>query len=338
MIRLGIAIQETWSFFNEIYSDLEKRYNTSLFNFRTTKIPVFNNRINRRMFQHDMSNFMKYNDVVFFEWSSMLLAAASQFNKTCGIVTRLHRYEMYEWIEQINWRNVDRIILVSQAKKKEFVSRFPWLEPKIVVSSVSIDLDKFKPNKKVFSGDIGILCNLTPRKRVYDLVLNFHELLKVRDDFHLHIGGGIDPAFKDYYEALQQIVKKLNMQEKVTFDGKISDTPDWYRKIDIFISNSYSEGLQVAPMEAMASGCYCLSHHWDGAEELVPQNNLYYSGEELQEKILIYSKLPPAKKSIEKDRMRSIACEKFDIRRTIAQIHGVIDDVANANDFYPSSE
>jgi glycosyltransferase involved in cell wall biosynthesis len=278
-----------------------------------------------------MTNFMKENDVVFFEWSSNLLAAASHLPKVCGIVTRLHRYEMYEWVNRINWVNVDKIILVSQAKKKEFVAQFPDQEHKVIVSSPSTSLIKFVPEPKKFNGDIGILCNLTPRKRVYDLILDFYELNKTAGSFHLHIAGGMDPSFKDYYEALLYIVRELNLQDKVTFYGNVTDTPNWYHLIDIFISNSYSEGLQVAPMEAMASGCYCLSHQWDGAEELLPPENLYFTGKELQEKIMQYGEMPEARKSIEKDRMRAIACDKFDIRQTITQIRQVIDEVAATN-------
>lgn len=330
MIRLGIATRETWSFFNEIYADLEKNYKTTILKTRSTNLPIFTSRVNDYLFLHDMTNFMKHNDVVFFEWSSLLLAAASRLPKACGIITRLHRYEMYEWVNRVNWEHVDRIILVSQAKKREFATKFPGQEHKIVVSSPSTSLEKFTPTSKKFNGDIGILCNLTPRKRVYDLILTFYELSKISNDFHLHIAGGMDSSFTDYYEALHYIVKTLSLQDKVTFYGNVTDTQNWYHKIDIFISNSYSEGLQVAPMEAMASGCYCLSHRWDGAEELLPPEYLYYTGQELQEKIMRYSELSEAQKSTEKDRMRTIACEKFDIRKTITQVRQVIDEVAKS--------
>ncbi|MFZ2098660.1 MAG: glycosyltransferase family 4 protein [Anaerolineales bacterium] len=328
MIRLGIAIQESWNFFNEIFTDLEKNYQTTLLKIRSSNLPIFTKRVNNYLFRHDLTDFMKKNEVVFFEWSSLLLVAATRLPKVCGMVTRLHRYEMYEWVNHINWDHVDKIILVSQAKKREFVTKFPDQEHKVIVSSPSTSLDKYSPKPKKFNGDIGILCNLTPRKRVYDFILNFYELNKTTDNFHLHIAGGMDPSFKDYYEALQYIVRELNLQDKVTFYGNVTDTPNWYRKIDIFISNSYSEGLQVAPMEAMASGCFCLSHRWDGAEELLPPENLYFSGKELREKIMQYCEMPEARKSAEKARMRAIACEKFDIRQTISQIRQAIDEVA----------
>ncbi len=326
-MHLGIAIQETWNFFDDIYSDLSSSYQTSVFKYRTWKFPVFHTRINQYLFYHDLAAFMQKNDVVFFEWASGLLSVASHLPKVCGIVTRLHRYEMYTWVNRINWDAVDKIIVVSDAKKKEFISRFPEQAEKIVVSSPSISLEKFIPKPKNFNGDIGILCQLTPRKRVYELILTFYELLKLRNNLHLHIAGAPDPAQEDYYQALKFLVKELDLHDNVTFYGKVTDPWNWYQNIDIFISNSYSEGLQVALMEAMASGCYCLSHCWDGAEEMLPDSHLYRSDNELQEKIIQFIETSDVEKQRIRQIMRGIACEKFDIEQTKTQIRQVIEEV-----------
>ena len=140
----------------------------------------------------------------------------------------------------------------------------------------------------------------------------------------------IRPIIGDYYFALQQIVTDLDLSDKVTFYGNVTETWDWYHKIDIFISNSYSEGLQVAPMEAMASGCYCLSHRWFGADELMPSENLYYTNKELKDKVLRYCELPDEEKNEQKKLMRNHAQENFDINQTIRKIHQVIDEVAES--------
>lgn len=327
-MRLGIAIQETWGFFNEIYADLQKRYNVTVFQPRIWKLPVFNERINSQLFRQDFIRFMASNDVMFFEWASELLAVATHLPKVSRIVTRLHRYEMYQWVERVNWDAVDKIIVVSKAKKAEFIERFPTQADKLVVSGPSTSLEKFTPASKSFNGDIGILCHLTPRKRVYELILVFSELLQQRCDLHLHIAGGKDPAFEDYYYALHSIVADLGIQSKVTFYGNVADAWNWYPKIDLFISNSYSEGLQVAPMEAMASGCYCLSHRWRGAEELLPAENLYYTDAELCSKILQYCNMAESEKSQRQKQMRALAQQNFDINQTIKQIVQTIEDVA----------
>lgn len=326
-MQIGIATEETWSFLHEIYDELSQHHQTSLFKRRVFDLPVFNGRINHHLFRHDLNAFMQANDVVFFEWASQLLATATHLPKQCGIVTRLHRYEMYQWVDRINWDGVDKIILVSQAKKQEFIDRFPEQASKIVVINEAVDPQKFKFNPRPFQGDIGILCHLTPRKRVYELVLTFYELLQQRDDLHLHIGGGPHAKYGDYYVALHDLVKKLNLQDKVTFYGHVKEPWNWYHNIDIIISNAYSEGLQVSPMEAMASGCYCLAHRWAGAEELLPKPYLYLTDRELQEKILHYCELPEKVRQEQKAYMRSIVCDKFDVHRTKVQIRELIEAV-----------
>ena len=326
-MRLGIVIEETWRFFEEIYEDLTLHHQTSLFRWRTLNIPILTTRINRYMFNSGMQSFFRQNDVVFFEWASGYLAAASQLRKQSGIVVRLHRYEMYQWVDEIDWEKIDKIILVSQAKKREFADRFPKQAEKIVVIPEAVDVNRFHPQNKIFNGNIGILCDLTPRKRVYDLILCFYELSKFRDGFHLHIGGGEHELFPDYYLAIESLIRKLNLQDNVTLYSNVTQPEDWYQDIDIFISNSYSEGLQVAPMEAMASGCYCLSHHWEGANELLPEENLYYSSNELIEKILCFSDAPESEKRAQKAQMRSLIMERFDINQTKVQIRNVLEEI-----------
>jgi glycosyltransferase involved in cell wall biosynthesis len=326
-MHIGIAIEETWRFFNEIYADLSSHYITSLFKKRYFNFPFLNSRINRQLYHRDLQSFMRANDLVFFEWASELLFTATQFQKHCRIITRLHRYEMYQWVDKIKWDAVDKIILVSQSKKREFIERFPDQEHKLVVIPVGIDVNKFQPNSKSYHGDIGILCDLTPRKRVYDLILTFYELTKVNNGLHLHIGGGPQDYYGDYYLAILDLIKNLNIKDKIILYGNVEDTKNWYHNIDIFISNSYSEGLQVAPMEAMASGCYCLSHHWTGADELLPETNLFYTDKELQEKILNYSNSSESEKQLKREYMRFLVCEKFDIEQVKIRIRSIIDEV-----------
>ena len=327
-MRLGIAIEETWSFFNEIYTELAEHHQTSLFKTKSVNLPFFSERINRHISQSDWTKFLRENDVVFFEWASALLSYATHQRKTCGVVTRLHRYEMYHWANRIDWNLVDRVILVSKAKQREFGERFPQQIEKTIVIPEAISVEKFHPSLKSFTGDIGILCHLTPRKRVYETILAFYELIQEEDRFHLHIAGGEHELHGDYYRALQTIVSELGLQSKITFYGNIKNPEAWYQNIDIFLSNSYSEGLQLAPMEAMASGCFVLSHHWEGADELLPNENLFYTDTELITKILNYCYASKNKKEETRLMLRQIVVKNFNIDQIKSQIRLLTEDVA----------
>ncbi|MDT8306345.1 MAG: glycosyltransferase family 4 protein [Anaerolineae bacterium] len=327
-MQLGIAIEETWDFLHEIYADLDAHHDVTLFQRRRFSLPVFNTRINRMLFERDLGTFLCGNDVVFFEWASELLAAATEMPRTAGIVTRLHRYEMYRWAEKVNWDAVDRIILVTEAKRREFVRRFPQQAGKVVVIPEAVSLQRFRPTPKPFSGDIGILCHLRPRKRVYELILAFHRLDQLRPGFHLHIGGGEAAGFGEYYEAMRALVAKLGLEDKVTFYGHVERPEAWYGKIDIFISNGYSEGLQVSLLEAIASGCYSLSHYWDGADELMPADTLYFGEAELVERILCYAELPEQERQRRRLALHEVVAARNDVDETKRQIRQIIEDVA----------
>jgi len=329
-MRIGVAIEETWSFFNEVYAELAAHHQMSQFKRREVHPPFFVERTNRYLFQRDLGSLLRDNQVVFFEWASELLIAASHMPKTCGIVTRLHRYEMYQWVDQINWEAVDQVILVSQAKRQEFASRLPHYADKAVFIPEGTLPEKFTFHNKPYAGDIGILCHLTPRKRVYETILDFYELIQQDGRFHLHIGGGRHELHGDYYAAMHSLVRRLGLESKVTFYENVPDPHNWYPKIDIFLSNSYSEGLQLAPMEAMASGCYTLSHRWDGADELLPDDNLYLTGTELRQRIIEYSQADEAEKLRRRQALRLIVCEKFDLNQVKVQIRQLVEEVGRA--------
>ncbi|HIP72216.1 MAG TPA: glycosyltransferase [Anaerolineae bacterium] len=327
-MQLGIAIEDTWQFLHEIYEDLAAHHQVTVFKRRQIGLPIFNARINHRLFRRDFQAFLRAQDVVFFEWASGLLAAASHLPKTCGIVTRLHRYELYQWADKINWDAVDKIILVSEAKRAEFARRFPAQADKIEVVYEAADLTKFQFNPKPFRGDIGILCHLRPRKRVYELILAFYDLVGERPSLHLHIGGGGAAGFHEYPIALRRLVEKLNLQDNVTFYGNVDNPAEWYKQIDVFVSNGYSEGLQVSLIEAMASGCYAISHRWDGVEELLPDEALYYTEEQMQTVLRRYFELPEGDKQQAIANFRQIVERQCDVFQTRTQIRQIIEGVA----------
>jgi glycosyltransferase involved in cell wall biosynthesis len=324
-MRVGVAIEDTWDFFHEIYADLQAHHTTSLFERPRLHLPVLNGRLSHALFRRSLHGFARNHDVIFFEWAGALLAAATQLPKQCGIVTRLHRFELYQWADAVNWDAVDHIVLVSKAKQAEFAARFPAQAGKITVIPEAVSLRRFTFQERPFNGDLGILCHMRPRKRVYELILAFYELLQDEPHLHLHIGGGKVAGLDEYTTALERLVARLGIQSKVTFYGHVERPEQWFKGIDVLISNSYSEGLQVSPLEAMASGCYCLSHRWEGAEEIFPEEALYFTDSELRRKVLAYCALPEAERSGLRHAARARVEAHCDVDKTKVQIRGLVE-------------
>ena len=326
-MKLGVAIEDTWGFFHEIYQEFQTYHDVTLFKRRETSSPVFHTRINQYMFNQDMQALLRENEVVFFEWASHLLAAASRLPKTCKIVTRLHRFELNQWADKINWDNVDLLIVVCQTKKDEVLERFPDLAGRVEVVYGAVDTQKFKPNNKPYAGDVGILCHMTPRKRVYELILAFNDALKLKPNLKLHIGGGMHVSYRDYYDAMHDTVGRLGLEDSVKFYGHVERPQTWYENVDVVFSNGYSEGLQVSPLEAMSCGRYVLSHFWSGADEMLPSEYLYFTNEELVDKLIAYDASSENHKKEQADYMRNRAVEKFNINHTSRQIRELVEAV-----------
>lgn len=326
MTKLGIFVGENWIYFQDLYEDLATHYSTRVYQRKIYNVPLLYGRLNRFAYLNGIGSMLKRNDACFFEFASELLMHASYMPKRSAIVTRLHSFELFEWAPKINWKSVDRVILVSRAMQHRFGELYPEHRDKTVVVYNGVAPSRFQSQLRDTCGfNIGMVCRISPLKRVYEIVLIVHELRKRGYPVQLHIAGEPTDDLR-YPVAIERLVKKLNLNDSVHFYGNVSDVNTWLQKIDIFISNSYWEAHQVALVEAMASGCYCLSHNWDGAEEVLPAENLYVTEPELIERLLEYWDLPEPSKRARMLQMQNIASDKFDSERQKIEIRRVIDE------------
>ena len=331
-MRLGIVVEDNnnWTFFDDIYRHLSNYHPMSVFEPTKIRTPFLQERIQRVMTRRQFTSFINSNDVTIFEWAGPLLGMATRLECTQPLLVRLHSYELYEWAPQINWSNVSRVILVSQAMRRKFVEMYPDQVAKTEVIVHGVDLEVFSPPScRVYGRRIGMMAKLVPIKRIYEMILVVYKLHQRGLDYELIVAGPpAQGAELRYVIAMQQLTKKLGLEDSVTFQGYIKETAKWYHGIDIFVSNSYWEGAPVSLMEAMACGCYCLAHVWDGAEEMLPANHLFITDEELISKITLYDQSSESMRDELIHKMRDLACEKFDIQRTCRDLRHAIKAIA----------
>jgi len=314
-MRIGVVVaQDYWLHFHDIYSEFKRIYQTSVFKQRKWPYQWMSSRINRFLLNLGLNRFMQNNDVTFFEWSEHQFVTATHLPKSSKIATRLHLHELWDFAPHANWENVDLVILVSHAMQRKFLEYFPGMEGRTTVIHNGVRLDRFRPNTCKFQGVIGTLSRIEPHKRIYDLIIVLNELREFGHDLRLVLGGSCtESRYNRYDHEVHLLVKRLQLEPYVTFSGFVKDPPSWFEQLDIFVTHSCSEGLQVALLEAMATGCYCLSHAWDGVEEVLPQSNIYYSEKQLIEKIIAYVNEDEETKHQIKAAMRDIVVEKFNI-------------------------
>jgi glycosyltransferase involved in cell wall biosynthesis len=326
-MRLGVVLDGHEGFIGDLLSDWRSRYRTEMFTFQEIDLPISRGRVNHWRLKKSLKEFINRNDIVFFEWAGPLTNVASKLDVKTPLIVRLHSWELYNFAPHIDWSRVSRILLVSKAMQRKFIDLSPDQAKKTKVVNCGVSLDKFKPRDPHLTGSIGILGDLIPIKRVYELILTVYDLKKKGYQWNLNIGGKPKDGFNNqrYYFSIKRAVSNLGLLDQVFFHDWVDDTSTWLTEQDIFVSNSYWEGQQVALLEAMASGCYCLSHFWDGAEEVLPPEYVFTTDSELQEKIISYQHFSESEKLKQKNLMRAIACEKFDIEDTKAHIRRVLE-------------
>lgn len=330
-MKLGLIVDDNnWTFISDLFIDWQANYEVEVFSHRETNPSVSQSLVKKWRLRRSLKRFLERNDVVFFEWAGPLLIVGSQLSDETPIIVRLHSYELFPHAPHIRWESVDRIILVSQAMQQKFVDLFPEQAEKTRVVSCGKSLHKFQPSPREFEGNIGMLCDLIPLKRVYEVILTLHELRKKGNILNLHVGGEPrkGPDYERYCVSMHRAVEKLGLKDQVVFHGWVDDVVSWLQKIDIFISNSYWEGQHNSLLEAMGVGCYCISHFWDGAEEILPPEYLYVSDAELQQKIIEYCELPDEEKQHHQTKLRSIVREKFNIEQVKVRIREIIGEIA----------
>jgi len=269
-------------------------------------------------------HILNWSDATFFDFATIYLVRATHRPKVCRIVTRLHRYELFQdYLTHIDWKKVDKIIFVSKHTRHTFLSKIEFDTSKTLINPTGVDTERFRPRNRAYpSKRIGMLGDIIPRKRVYEMILAFSVLHKEIPDLTLSIAGaGID---QEYLYHVKSLLSRLRLHDSVFFGGRINNIETWYNSIDILVSNSIHEGMQRSLIEAMASGCYPLGHHYNGIEEVLADNQIYYTEAEFVRKVKQYYSLDSERMIDMSLRTRNKVIKDFNIKN---EINGIIESI-----------
>ena len=273
-------------------------------------------------------------EISFLEGYSTLLIANRKNNvkKIAWVHTDLIKHKtISRKLEERNYKNIDKIICVSDNSKKSIENLYPDIEAKIEVIYNPIlkeeILEKSLKKRNIyFNEKINIVTvGRLNKQKGYDILLRAHnELLKKGLNYNLYILGEGEERKK-----LEQYIKE-NTIEKNTFLLGFKENPYPYiKEADIFISSSRYEGYSlvvaealclekpiiatdcVGPVELLDNGKYGLLAEVENVESLKKNMEKLILNKELREK---YSELSKKRSKI------------FNIDKTMRQIEKILNE------------
>ncbi|HEX5152445.1 MAG TPA: glycosyltransferase [Parafilimonas sp.] len=186
-----------------------------------------------------------------------------------NLVTRYSKYNYY--LIGLAYSFFNCVICVSHEVSeviKKLQKRRFFKPEKMITILNGVNTNKFvntqrfekNTNKKI---TVGLVARFRPQKRVDRWVEVAAEIYKLDPAVNfLMIGDGPDD------NMLGEKINALNMQEKIELPGMLSDTVDAFKQIDIFLLTSDFEGLPLALLEAMSTGCIPVVSNVGGIKQL----------------------------------------------------------------------
>ncbi|MHA1250025.1 MAG: glycosyltransferase family 4 protein [Candidatus Helarchaeota archaeon] len=197
--------------------------------------------------------------------------------KTQGLnVKNIIGYLFYSIISKFIVMSSDYVVCLSNELRKRIISSIPVNPNRIVLIFPGIDYKIYRINvsKEFLKSKFGIYekniiffaGRLVIEKGLFELIKSFKIVNKEIRDTHLIIAG------TGYLlNTLRNLVKKINLEKKITFTGFLNKEKlvQFYKLSSIFCLPSYYEITPIVLLEAMASNLPIIASNIGGIPELI---------------------------------------------------------------------
>ena len=185
---------------------------------------------------------------------------------------QVHGFEKFNFLRKslfkYNIKKADLIRVVSLRLKKELVNNFKVAENTIYIAPVAVDKNKFQ-NLNLANNKSEIFTFLTAGRlvAVKNIALQIKALAAIKEDCRLIIvGSGVE------LDNLKSLVKKLNLEKRVSFIDWSDKLLEFYQQADCFLLTSNSEGYAMVIAEAILADLPVIMTDVGVAGDLVEDN------------------------------------------------------------------
>lgn len=185
-----------------------------------------------------------------------------------------NRMLVYEWLDALSLRFVDRVVLVNEIMKQHpRFRRFLPASIEVIENGISLDnlsgKDKLRTDIEEFTRKgftLGAVGRLSPEKGFDILLSGVASLVAEGFDLRLVILGGGEQR-----KELSRQITSLGLAERVLMPGYVADAKRYLAHFDLFILPSLTEGSPMVLLEAMAAGVPIVASQVGGIPEVLDQ-------------------------------------------------------------------
>lgn len=226
---------------------------------------------------------IEWADICWFEWCDELIAYGSKHRLASSkkIICRLHRYEaLTEYPKQVNWSNVDRLIIVTEHLKKFLLAQIPKIEKqvKIVTINNGVDIDKYELKERTNGYNLAYVGYLHSRKNPVLLLQIMSKLVSIDKKYKLYIAGVFQDSLQEMYFNYQ--IHEMHLEHNIIYQGWQKDIPKWLNDKNYILSTSIHESFGYGIAEAMCRGIKPVIHNFLFAKEIWDEKYMFNTVDE----------------------------------------------------------
>ena len=187
------------------------------------------------------------------------------------------------------WEQAHQVIVISESIQEWLTNLNSGISPIVIEYGIEVPSVENITSPKDYN--IGFLGKLNQNKGIEDLLLAFNELEENIHSNDLNIRllvGGV--GHEAYVNELKYTVKGKN----VDFLGYVTDRKKFFSSLNLFVFPSYSEGLGLVLLEAMAHGVLSLTRDVTPMNKIIKNQVtgfLFQTNDDLKDKLFNIIKL-----------------------------------------------
>ena len=267
-----------------------------------------------------------------------LAAAASVFYPLALITTEhntSNRRRKWNWFRPIDrwmYDKYKKIVCVGEETEKALVAHLPGCSGKTAIISNGINLESFlraPADKDLLSFDGFKILMVAAFRAQKDHATLIQAMEYLPNEYRLFLAGGAETREDEKtLQSCQELVKTMELEDRVTFLGVRKDVPQLLAACDVAVLSSHYEGFGLSAVEAMASGKVVIASDVESLTTLVGGAGLLFpQGDADALAALIREVCENPEKAREIGRKCRERAMQYDIAETAKRYHALYEDV-----------